>query len=220
MARANVGIGQERSGQPTLGRVRTSSPFEPRFINRAPRAYAQRNQRGLAAFQPTFLRWRERQRRAAWARIDQPAISAGRMLTAIHIVIALPQPTLIRPRPFGNGLRKPRNPWLRIGDGCPGAESFVSSVNQRGARMRGPAISSLATLTLDEALAYLDLAEGDEILAAFELARDRNHLDGDTSDPDDAEIHHALFMLRRARGLTAPSFDTMRVQLRRLLPAA
>jgi hypothetical protein len=29
------------------------------------------------------------------------------------------------------------------------------------------------------------------------------------------EIHHALFLLRRARGLDAPSFDLMRVQLRR-----
>lgn len=86
--------------------------------------------------------------------------------------------------------------------------------------MKGPAISSVETLTLEEALAYLDLTEGDELSAAFELAKDRNLLDGGTTEPDETEVHHALFMLRRARGLAAPSFDSMRIQLRRLLPAA
>ena len=79
-----------------------------------------------------------------------------------------------------------------------------------------PAIRSLQGVSLEEALRYLDTAEGDELTAAFELARDRNHLDGSNAEPDDAEVHHALFLLRRARGLDAPSFDTMRVQLRRL----
>jgi hypothetical protein len=37
--------------------------------------------------------------------------------------------------------------------------------------------------------------------------------------PDDAEVHHAMFLLRRARGLDAPSFDSMRVQLRRRVAA-
>jgi hypothetical protein len=73
-------------------------------------------------------------------------------------------------------------------------------------------------VTLEEALAYLDSAEGDELSAAFSLAQDRNRLDGgpddDPSEPDEAEVHHALFLLRRARGLSAPSFDLMRVQLR------
>ena len=82
-----------------------------------------------------------------------------------------------------------------------------------------PIISSLEVLTLEEALAYLDTAEGDELSAAYSLARDRNLLDGDRDEPDEAEVHHALFLLRRARGLNAPSFDLMRVQLRRLSAA-
>ncbi|MCA9583803.1 MAG: hypothetical protein KC657_00420 [Myxococcales bacterium] len=70
-------------------------------------------------------------------------------------------------------------------------------------------------MSLEEALAYLDSAEGDELAAAFALARDRNSLDGAAvGEPDPAEVHHALFLLRRARGLSAPSFDLMRVQLR------
>lgn len=80
-------------------------------------------------------------------------------------------------------------------------------------------ISSLESLSLEEALAYLDSAEGDELSAAFSLARDRNLLDGDMDEPDEAEVHHALFLMRRARGLNAPSFDLMRVQLRRLVAA-
>ena len=151
-------------------------------------------------------------------------------LSAIHIVIALPTvpslPGSLRPRAFGNGLRKMRfdsvlvSLGLRVGDGFPGTESAVSRVSERGKRMKGPVISSVETLTLDEALSYLDLAMGDELAAAYELARDRNLLDGGTAEPDETEVHHALFMLRRARGLAAPSFDSMRVQLRRLQPAA
>lgn len=82
-----------------------------------------------------------------------------------------------------------------------------------------PIINSLEALSLEEALAYLDSAEGDELSAAYSLAKDRNLLDGDTDEPDEAEVHHALFLLRRARGLNAPSFDLMRVQLRRLVAA-
>jgi hypothetical protein len=77
----------------------------------------------------------------------------------------------------------------------------------------------MALLSLDEALSYLDSAEGDELAAAFALAKDRNSLDGSENEPDEAEVHHALFLLRRARGLDAPSFDLMRVQLRRLVAA-
>lgn len=80
-------------------------------------------------------------------------------------------------------------------------------------------IASVETVTLEEALAYLDSAEGDELVAAYALAKDRNLLDGSQAEPDDAEVHHALFLLRRARGLNAPSFDLMRVQLRRLVAA-
>lgn len=76
-------------------------------------------------------------------------------------------------------------------------------------------IASLEYVSLEEALIYLDTANGDEILAAYELARHRNALEGAKhEEPDDAEVHHALFLLRRARGLAAPSFDLMRVQLR------
>jgi hypothetical protein len=63
------------------------------------------------------------------------------------------------------------------------------------------------------------MAEGDELSAAFLLAQDRNHLAGEPGEPDEAEVHHALFLLRRARGLNAPSFDLMRVQLRKLVAA-
>ena len=80
-------------------------------------------------------------------------------------------------------------------------------------------IASLETVSLEEALTYLDFAEGDEIRAAYELAKDRNALDGTRREPDDAEVHHALFLLRRARGLTAPSFDLMRVQLKQRVAA-
>ena len=82
-----------------------------------------------------------------------------------------------------------------------------------------PIITSLESLTLEQALAYLDSAEGDELSAAYSLAKDRNLLDGDRTEPDEAEVHHALFLLRRARGLNAPSFELMRVQLRRLIAA-
>ncbi|MBX3234231.1 MAG: hypothetical protein KIT84_04040 [Labilithrix sp.] len=84
-----------------------------------------------------------------------------------------------------------------------------------------PIIKSLDAISLEEALQYLETAEGDELTAAIALAKDRNLLDDhDAGEPDEAEVHHALFMLRRARGLNAPSFDLMRVQLRRLLAAA
>ncbi len=88
--------------------------------------------------------------------------------------------------------------------------------HERGDWMaRYPVLRSLATVSLEEALAYLDAAEGDELTAADNLARDRIRMEGSTSIPDEMEIHHALFLLRRARGLDAPSFDLMRVQLRR-----
>jgi len=83
-----------------------------------------------------------------------------------------------------------------------------------------PIIKSLEEVTLEEALQYLETAEGDELAAAITLAKDRHLLDeSNPGEPDEAEVHHALFMLRRARGLSAPSFDLMRVQLRRLLAA-
>ncbi len=84
---------------------------------------------------------------------------------------------------------------------------------------RKPSIKSLETVSLDEAIAYLEHAGGDELDAAYTLACDRNRLDGSIAPPDDAEVHHALFLLCRARGMVAPSFDEMRVELRRRVAA-
>ncbi len=84
-----------------------------------------------------------------------------------------------------------------------------------GRMKRKPTIRSLETVSLEEAHAYLDYANGDELSAAYELALDRNRLDGSAFPPDDAEVHHAYFLLSRARGLLPPSFDAMRVELRR-----
>jgi len=80
---------------------------------------------------------------------------------------------------------------------------------------RKPSIKSLETISLDEVEAYLDAAGGDELSAAFALACDRNRLDGSHAAPDDHEVHHALFLLCRARGKTPPSFDAMRFERRR-----
>jgi len=99
------------------------------------------------------------------------------------------------------------------------AEPGLAQAAQRGTRMTTTIIESLETVSLEDALAYLDTAEGDELEAAFALAKDRNLLDGSDKEPDEAEVHHALFLLRRARGLTAPSFDLMRVQLRQRVAA-
>jgi hypothetical protein len=86
--------------------------------------------------------------------------------------------------------------------------------------MRRIALRCLGNLQPDEADLYLRAASGDEVAAAYQLATDRNVLDGSTrAAPDDTEIHHALFLLRRARGLSAPSFDHFRVELRKRLAA-
>ena len=84
---------------------------------------------------------------------------------------------------------------------------------------RKPTISSLETVSFEEATAYLDHSDGDELDAACALARDRNRLDGSHVAPDEAEIHHALFLLCRARGKQPPSFDEMRIELRRRIAA-
>jgi hypothetical protein len=82
-----------------------------------------------------------------------------------------------------------------------------------------PSIVSLGALTLAEASAYIEYAKRDDLAAAVCLAVDRNRFDGCTDAPDDAEVHHALFLLCHARGLATPSFDETRVKLRRR-PAA
>jgi hypothetical protein len=76
-------------------------------------------------------------------------------------------------------------------------------------------VRSLRTVTSDEARSYLRAAAGDELAAALDVARDRSALDGSSSEPDETEVHHALFLLRRALGFPAPSFDALHVQLRR-----
>jgi len=78
-----------------------------------------------------------------------------------------------------------------------------------------PSIESLETVSAAEVEAYLDAAGGDELTAAYALACDRNRLDGSHAAPDDAEVHHALFLLCRVRGKHPPSFDEMRFELRR-----
>jgi len=92
-------------------------------------------------------------------------------------------------------------------------------LRERDRRIDTPMIASLSTVSSAEAQAYLKQASGDEIAAAYELARHRNMLDGAKNPPDDTEVHHALFLLRRAQGLAAPSFDEMRVELRRRVAA-
>jgi hypothetical protein len=82
-----------------------------------------------------------------------------------------------------------------------------------------PSIQSLETVSFEEAEAYLDHFHGDELDAAYTLACDRNRLDGSIAKPDDAEVHHALFLLCRAHGKNPPSFDQMRVDLRRRVAA-
>lgn len=81
--------------------------------------------------------------------------------------------------------------------------------------MQRPMLQDLKSFTPEQARAYMKSAKGDELAAAIALAHDRNHLGGAAdSTPDDAEVHHALFLLRRAQGLPAPSFDDLRVALR------
>lgn len=85
---------------------------------------------------------------------------------------------------------------------------------------RKPSIRSLETVSPEEATSYLEYAGGDDLGAAYALACDRNRLDGSIAPPDDAEVHHALFLLCRAHGKVAPSFDEMRVELRRRVAVA
>jgi hypothetical protein len=92
-------------------------------------------------------------------------------------------------------------------------------VNEGASMKRKPSIKSLENVSLDEAVAYLDHSSGDELDAAYALAVDRARLDGSHGAPDDYEVHHALFLLCRARGKHPPSFDEMRVELRRRIAA-
>src|SRR5579864_2050601 len=78
------------------------------------------------------------------------------------------------------------------------AAASADAAEGKGPMKRKPSIKSLETLGLDEAISYLEHAGGDELNAAYALAWDRNRLDGSHTAPDEAEVHHALFMLCRA----------------------
>ena len=91
--------------------------------------------------------------------------------------------------------------------------------NEGAGMKRKPSIKSLDTVSVEEANAYLEHSVGDELNAAYAIALERARLDGSRSLPDDAEVHQALFLLCRALGKRAPSFDEMRVELRRRLAA-
>ena len=206
------------------GVARPSGP--PRFLNRIPRTSSQVQ---------SVLRWHRQTWRQSLPQsgrvlpwpilfvVHHGVVRAKRAIPGVELAsafdFALRARLTERKFAFGLGLRKEivMPGQMAIADGASFVLLRVSS--QRGKWMRTPAIKSLEGLTLDEALAYLDAADGDELAAAYALALDRNHLDGATDEPDDAEIHHSLFLLRSARGLDAPSFDLMRVQLRRRVAA-
>jgi len=107
--------------------------------------------------------------------------------------------------------RRVLSAYAGVGSGLPQRSGSEGT----GCMKRKPSVRSLDTVSLDEAMAYLDHEGGDELSAAHSLAWDRNRLDGSLVAPDDAEIHHALFLLCRAQGKRPPSFDEMRVELRR-----
>ena len=75
-------------------------------------------------------------------------------------------------------------------------------------------IANLSSLSMAETNSYLKAADGDELTAAYALACDRNSLAGSAEPPDDTEVHHALYLMRRARGLEAPSYDSVRLMIK------
>jgi hypothetical protein len=144
------------------------------------------------------------------ARERRPAASAGLDVAdwSAGIALALVYPLVRRARRSG------------AAEPTPVAAMLPLQVDHEGTDMRKmPSIQSLETVSCEEAKAYLDHAGGDELSAAYTLACDRNRLDGSIAPPDDAEVHHALFLLCRAQGKNPPSFDQMRVDLRRRVAA-
>lgn len=143
-------------------------------------------------------RWRSPA--ASPTQTDGSASSAGVALALVYPLVALARKRLVAMQGVAS---KPQGG----GEGANGMR-------------RSPSIHSLETVTVEEAAAYLEHSGGDELSAACALAWDRNRLDGSHAAPDEPEIHHALFLLCRARGKKPPSFDTMRVELRRRVAAA
>jgi hypothetical protein len=181
------------------GRVR-GSPQAPRFVNRIPMRLPAPLQHRQAARIPPGAQARTARSSARHSQQEHGPLGARSIANASSRARVLPTHD--------------------VAAGCCDVVSEgAQPPNEKGARMRSPAISSLSTVSLEEALAYLDAANGDELGAAFTLAVDRNRLDGSNAVPDETEVHHALFLLRRARGLDAPSFDLMRIQLKRRVAA-
>ncbi len=157
-------------------------------------------------------------------------------IVSAHAPLARPDPlsTPRGPDPLGapvsaapSGGRRSQHHTTRAPDASCGRDAIARrdlltsakpAASRRGRRgrttMSNLILRSLDTITLEEARTYIDAARGDELDAALLLATDRNVLAGSSDMPDDTEVHHALFLLRRARGLQAPSFDELRVELR------
>jgi hypothetical protein len=127
------------------------------------------------------------------------------------LALALVYPLVRRGRPLRGPSLDPQT--------SPVGDAVASPADEGASMKRKPSIRSLDNVSADEAIAYLDHASGDELNAAYALAVDRARLDGSHGAPDDAEVHHALFLLCRARGKHPPSFDEMRVELRRRIAA-
>lgn len=75
-------------------------------------------------------------------------------------------------------------------------------------------LPNLHSLSAEQAQSYLDDHGGDELTAAYTLACDRNILAGSSEPPDDTEVHHAFFLMRRALGKESPSYDSVRLSLK------
>jgi len=169
---------------------------------RALTGWGRRDLRGRVSFVPTVTSNR-----------DDEQLSFG-------ISLGLRARVAVFGRVFGIGMRRNRVPAEQVGDGCPnGLPLVLSASTERGTEMKKASIASLETVSIEEARAYMHESNGDELAAAYLLAQHRNALDGSTDAPDETEVHHALFLLRRAQGLKAPSFDSMRVLLRQRVAA-
>ena len=136
---------------------------------------------------------------ALWGHLYPAALRGSVCPSGGHVTVRLGQRNA--PRPAGPGRVRAhqggsgphteplRNPRLRARDGA-------REVSREPLRTRMHThIQKLESVTLEEARAYLALAKDDE-------------------EPDEQEIHHALFMLRKAFGLEAPSFDALRIALK------
>lgn len=192
-----------------MGQNRTASSYGTAPLKRGVR----RNHFG--AHTPHLIRVRA----TNWRRPGRYAF-AGTAVFALLTIASLPVIDEVSAVRFG---LRPKRELFDSSRVQPEADTKTSSAvlirEAEDRRIDTPMIASLSTVSTAEAHAYLQAASGDEIAAAYELARHRNMLDGAKNPPDDTEVHHALFLLRRAQGLAAPSYDEMRVELRRRVAA-